>query len=1157
MNLLNNEKTRFIHLNIHSDYSILDGLGKIDLIINKIAELNMPACAITDFTNLFGLVKFYNYSYKLGIKPIIGSDFYIKNKWLNNTLSKLTILAKNNIGYKNLILLISIAYKKGFYNKKPTIKQKWLKKYKKGLLLIYNGQDEKIINLLLKKEKKYIEQFLNFYQYNFHNNFYLGISRIGNKNEEYYLKLIVNLAREKSIPIVATNKVRFIHKNDFKAHEIRVAINNGFKLSDPKRPKNYTKNQYIKNEKEMIKLFIDIPESIKNTVEIAKRCNVTINLEENFLPKFSIKNIKTKDYLIKKAKKGLEKRLKIIYENDKKRHKKRKKYDERLKHELKIINQMGFSGYFLIVMEFIQWAKKNKIFVGPGRGSGAGSLVAYSLKITDINPIQFNLLFERFLNPERISLPDFDIDFCMEKRDQVIEHVKKIYGEELVSQIATFGTMTAKAVIKDVGRVLGYPYTFINKISKLIPFEPGITLKKAVSTEPELKKIYNFNKEIKKLIDTAKKLEGINRNVGKHAGGVVISPTKITDFSPIYCDENGNNQVTQFDKDDIEKIGLVKFDFLGLKTLTIIDLTIKMINKSQSKNINITKIPLNDKKCFSILKQAETTGIFQLESNGMKDLIKKLKPDCFEDIIALVALFRPGPLQSGMVENFINRKHGKEIISYPDIKWQHKSLKPILKSTYGIILYQEQVMQIAQKFSKYTLGQADILRRAMSKKKPKEMIKQKKIFQKGSIKNGIDKNLSIKIFNLLEKFSSYGFNKSHSAAYAFISYQTLWLKTYYTSEFIASALNTDMDNTEKIVILIDECKRIGITILPPDINKSLYNFHVKNKKILYGIGAIKGIGKIAIKNIIKSRKKNGKFKEIFDFCNKIDIKKINKRMIEKLIISGAFDKIEKNRAKSVYLIEKAIKYAEYNAQLKSAGQKNLFETNNNQTINLYYHKIKKWNQNFLLKGEKETLGLYLTGHPTKTYLNEIKYYTNNTKIKDINQETVGKTKKIIGLLLKIKILTTKTNKKIAICTLEDHSGRIDIILFSNILIKYKQLLKSDKILLTVGKIRFDKFRNNYQLIVYKLMDLFKVREKYIKCIYIIIKKKQNNKDFLKKIFNILNYYQSGNTPIHIYYKKKKNYKKIKLSKEWKILPKNNFINKIESLIGKKQIKLIF
>lgn len=1151
------KKTHFIHLNIHSDYSISDGLGKIELLINKIAELNMPACAITDFTNLFGLIKFYNQAYKVGIKPIIGSDFYIESEWLENKFSTLTILAKNNIGYKNLILLISTAYKKRLNNSKLIIKKEWILKNKKGLILISGGNNGEISKLLLLKKEKYTEKCLNFYQHNFHNNFYLEISRIGNVEEKYYLNLIIQLAKKKSIPIVATNRVRFINKDDFKAHEIRVAINKGFKLSDDKRPKNYTKNQYIKTEKEMMKLFNDIPEALENSVEIAKRCNVTINLEKNFLPKFFLKNIKPEDYLIKKSKIGLEKRLKTIYKNKEKIHKKRKKYDKRLKYELKIINKMGFSGYFLIVMEFIQWAKKNKIFVGPGRGSGAGSLVAYSLKITDINPIQFDLLFERFLNPERISLPDFDIDFCMEKRDKVIEHVKKIYGDELVSQIATFGTMTAKAVIKDVGRVLGYPYTFVNKISKLIPFEPGITLEKAISTEPELKKLYNFNQEIKKLINTAKKLEGINRNIGKHAGGVVISPTKITDFSPIYYDQNGKNKVTQFDKDDIEKIGLVKFDFLGLKTLTIIDSTIKMINKSQSKNINITKISLKDKKCFEILKKAETTGIFQLESNGMKDLIKKLKPDCFEDVIALVALFRPGPLQSGMVDNFINRKHGKEIISYPDIKWQHESLKSILKPTYGIILYQEQVMQIAQKFSKYTLGQADLLRRAMSKKKPKEMIKQKKIFQKGSIKNGIDKNLSIKIFSLLEKFSSYGFNKSHSAAYAFISYQTLWLKTYYPSEFMASALNAEIDNTEKIVTLIDECKRIGIKILSPDINEGLYEFHVKNKKILYGLGAIKGVGKIAAENIIKSRKKNGKFKEIFDFCIKIDTKKINKRVIEKLIMSGAFDKIEKNRAKSVYLIKKAIKYSEHNHQSKIAGQNDLFETFNKKQMDLYTNEIKEWDKYFLLQGEQETLGLYLTGHPTLIYLKEINKYTNNTKIKDINKKKLEKIEKIIGLLLRIKIITTKNNKKIAICTLEDYSGRLNIVLFSNILIKYKSLLKINKILLVIGKVTFDKFRNHYQMIVYKLKNLHEVREKNLKCINIFINKKQNDNKFIKKILEILKYYESGKTPIKIYHKNKENNKKIYLIKEWKILPRNSLLNKLELLIGKKQIKLIF
>ena len=778
---------RFIHLRVHSDYSMIDGLAKTGPLVKKVASLGMPAFAITDFTNLCGLVKFYGAAHGAGIKPIVGADVYLETELLGDEYAHLTILARDNVGYQNLTLLISEAYKHGYGAAGPVIKQEWLTTYKEGLLLLSGGRMGDVGKFLLRGNRALVEQCLEYYQTHFPDSYYLELIRTGRPDEESYLHEAVALASEKGLPVVATNDVRFLDSDDFDAHEIRVAIHDGFTLSDPKRPKHYSPQQYMRTEEEMCELFADIPEALENSVEIAKRCNVTIRLGEYFLPQFPTGDMSTEDFLIKKSKEGLEERLAFLFPDPQEREKRRPEYDERLEIELKVINQMGFPGYFLIVMEFIQWSKDNGVPVGPGRGSGAGSLVAYSLKITDLDPLEFDLLFERFLNPERVSMPDFDVDFCMEKRDRVIDHVADMYGRDAVSQIITFGTMAAKAVIRDVGRVLGHPYGFVDRISKLVPPDPGMTLEKAFAAEPQLPEIYEADEEVKSLIDMARKLEGVTRNAGKHAGGVVISPTKITDFAPLYCDPEGNNPVTQFDKNDVEYAGLVKFDFLGLRTLTIINWALEMINARRAKKslepVDISAISLTDQRSFDMLQRSETTAVFQLESRGMKDLIKRLRPDCFEDMIALVALFRPGPLQSGMVDNFIDRKHGVEEISYPDVKWQHESLQPVLEPTYGVILYQEQVMQIAQVLAGYTLGGADMLRRAMGKKKPEEMAKQRSVFEAGAIKNGVDGELAMKIFDLVEKFAGYGFNKSHSAAYALVSYQTLWLKAHYPAYF--------------------------------------------------------------------------------------------------------------------------------------------------------------------------------------------------------------------------------------------------------------------------------------------------------------------------------------------------------------------------------------
>ncbi|BAC24525.1 dnaE [Wigglesworthia glossinidia endosymbiont of Glossina brevipalpis] len=1153
-------KTYFIHLRIHSDYSIIDGLPKIETIINRAKKLNMPALAITDFTNLYGLIKFYIFAKKNGIKPIIGSDFYLKKIICGKEeISEITILASNNMGYKNLILLISKAYQFGQTNIGPTINLYWLSKYNSGLIILSGGIYGEIGKYLIKNNLENIKYCINFYKKYFHNRYYLEITRTGKSEEEIYINYALNLSINYNIPLVATNNVRFIFRNDFNVHNIKVSIYQNTTLKNLKK-NNYTDNQYMKCEKEMCDLFSDIPESLENSIEIAKRCNVNIELNKYHLPHFSSGELSPKKYIINKSYLGLEKKLDFLFPNSIEKNKNKKKYETRLKNELKVINKMKFPSYFLIIMEFISWAKKNNIPVGPGRGSGAGSLVAYSLNITDIDPLSFGLLFERFLNPERISMPDFDIDFCMEKRDLVINHVANIYGKKSVAQIITFGKMTARSVIKDVGRVLGFPYRFVDKISKLIPLDPGVTLEKSLNTEHQLIKLYSSDEEVKKIIDMSKNLEGLIKNVSKHAGGIVISPKEITNFTPIYYDIKNNTQITQFDKDDIEKIGLVKFDFLGLRTLTIIDWTVKIINKKREKNnldlIDISKIPLNDIKSFELLKKSKTISVFQLESKGIRDLIKRLQPDCFEDIISLVALFRPGPLKSGMVENFINRKHGKEKIFYPDKNWQHELLEPILKSTYGIILYQEQVMSIAQVLAGYSLGEADILRRAMGKKKVKEMSEQRNRFKNGALKNGIDKIFSMKIFDLLEKFSGYGFNKSHSAAYALLSYQTLWLKTHYATEFMSSAMSADMDNSDRIISLINECKNIGIKILLPDINTCNYHFKVVDKKIIYGLGAIKGIGLSSIKEIKNQIKKNGNFTDLFDLCLRSDPKKLTRKTIEKLIFSGALDKLNKDRSFNVKNLPYAMKFAQQKIKNKKLGQIDMF---NYRLKSKYIFKhFESSMQNFsILEEERNMLGIYLSNHPMKYYLQEFIYYSNRNLIKNINKNSSGKNKNICGMISSVKKIYTKSGDIIISLLLEDSSDILEVILFLKEYEKYKYLIKKNQVVVVYGKI-FAKSSYYYpKIICNKITNIYELRKKFLKKINIIIFYNFKESFSLNRIKQILNKFKSGNILIKFFFNIKNKNFPLHKEKNFQIDPSEEFIKEINSTIGIKKIHLEF
>ncbi|CAL4321086.1 DNA polymerase III subunit alpha [Buchnera aphidicola (Mindarus abietinus)] len=1159
------EELKFVHLRSHSDYSMINGLSKPENLVDSALKLNMPALGLTDLSNLYGVIKFYKAAHKKGIKPIIGIDFNFFSKFVKNKICSITLLAKNEIGYKNLIKLSSKAHQnETFQDNGPVIITDWLCKYNKGLIALSGGCLGDVGQLILKKKKKEIIDCLIFYKKIFPDSYYLELTRINLKYEDYYINKAVEISIKNNIPIVATNPVFFLKKKDFNTHNIRVAINKGLTLNSIKKINNITRNQFMRSSQEMEKIFFDFPVALRNSVEIAKRCNVKIIFGKYFLPKFFTGNINTENYLIIEAKKGLKERFKNLFsENKISENIIPKEYKIRLFKELTVINKMGFPGYFLIVMEFIQWAKKNGIPVGPGRGSGAGSLVAYALNITEIDPLQFDLLFERFLNLERISMPDFDIDFCMYKRDKVIEHVAEKYGKNSVSQIITFGTMTARAVIRDVGRVLGYPYGFINAISKLVPLDPGITLNAALNKQTELLDLYNHKRDVQILIDTAKNLEGVIRNVGKHAGGVVITPTKITDFSPLCRDINSKNLLTQFDKNDIEEIGLVKFDFLGLKTLTTINSALNMINnqllKKNKKLIDILSIPINDYKTFKLLQKAETTAIFQLESPGMKDLIRRMHPDSFEDLIALVALFRPGPLQSGMVDNFINRKHGKEVIAYPDKKWQHKLLKPVLLSTYGIILYQEQVISIAQVFAGYTLSGADVLRRAMAKKNPVEMNQQRNLFQQGAKKNFIDSKLSMKIFDLVEKFSGYGFNKSHSVAYALVSYQTLWLKTHYPAEFMAAAMTVDMDNTEKIVILFYECLRLKLVINTPNINRSKYEFYVNsNHSIEYGLGAIKGIGKSSITEIITERKKNGNFVSLLNICIRVSPSKLSRRIIEKLIMAGAFDCFKKTRYELIYSVPKVMKSAKQYLKSKSEYQENIFGS-----LLTELEKIHPLSSNFQnnfselikLNWEKEVLGFYLTGHPINQYKEELNFYIQNENkvYKDLYLKK--KEKKIVaGIVISVKILFSKNKKRFASIVIDNNLGRLEVIIFEKVLDVFEDLLKKNEILIIEGKLKYSYFNREKILIANFVSNINFFRKKYISKLIFKLHESNNSELLLNSLKEILVNHAHGRVPVYMNYISKDFKKDVYFDTKYHISVSNNLLNELKKILGEKKIQ---
>lgn len=1148
---------QFIHLRCHSEYSIVDGIVRIDDYIDAANKDSMPAVALTDLSNLFGAVKFYKAARGRGVKPILGCELWLENTKNRDQAFRILLLVQNNAGYLKLCQLISRAYLENQYRGRAEIKQVWLEAFDdhstEGLILITGNAQSDIGNALQANNHATADALVKSWSRMFPERFYLELQRTAQDNtqQEALINHVLNLASQHDIPVVATHPIQFIAPDDYKAHEARTCIAEGYMLADKRRPKNFTEQQYFKTQAEMCALFADIPESLQNTVEIAKRCNLTITLGKNYLPNFPTPNQESLDtYLTQQSNIGLEARLSMLYPDEKVRDAKRPEYAARLAFECQIINQMGFAGYFLIVADFINWAKNNGVPVGPGRGSGAGSLVAYSLNITDLDPLEYNLLFERFLNPDRVSMPDFDIDFCMDGRDRVIDYVKQKYGLDAVSQIATFGTMAAKAVIRDVGRVLDLPFNFVDGIAKLIPLELGITLESALEKEPQLQERRDSEEEVAELLELALRLEGLVRNVGMHAGGVLISPGKISDFSPIYCQADGGSLVSQYDKDDVEAVGLVKFDFLGLRTLTILELALENANKQRAAlgeaPLRFDSIPLEDKATFNLLKKANTTAVFQLESRGMKDMLKQAMPDCFEDIIALVALYRPGPMD--LIPDYCRRKHGKQRVEYP-----HPATESILKETYGIAVYQEQVMQIAQVVAGYSLGGADLLRRAMGKKKKEEMDAQRAIFTEGASKNGLNERQANELFDLLEKFAGYGFNKSHAAAYALVAYHTAYLKAHYPAAFLASTMSADMNNTDNIHAFFDDCAPNNVEVLPPDINQSGYRFEPLNsKQILYGLGAVKGTGLAAIEVILAARESGGPFKDLFDFCARLDLRKVNRRVIESLIRVGAFDKLEPNRAALLAGVGLAVAAAEQSNN--HAGQDSLF--GGDSATKHALPNVPAWTTDQALIEEKAALGFYLSGHPFLAAKNDISQFVSGNLADLVPQE---QPKLLAGVVMGVRIRMTQRGK-MAIVTLDDAIARVDVVVGSELLNQYAHLIKEDQLLVIEGRVSHDDFSGGNRVNARKIFDLASARSAYAT----MLKISCNGQSDAAKLTCILAPYRKKMLeadqklcPVKIEYHNSQGQASLMLGDAWRVELQDELLQNLKAWLSVENVKILY
>ena len=1142
---------RFVHLGIHTEFSITESIVRIPDLIKAAVNEEMPALALTDLSNLHAAVKFYGKCLGQGIKPILGSVLR-----LNDADHRVTLLSMNNHGWRNLTELVSRGYIEGQQLNIPCVNKAWILEQADDLILLLGIQSD-VGKMLITSNPQKAEPLLEEWIEKFGNRVYLALTRTDRPDEDAFIAEAVKLAKKYNIGVVAHNDVHFVRREDYEAHEARVCIADGYVLGDNRRPKTYSPEQYFKTAVEMTELFSDIPSAIENSYQIAKRCNVTLQLGKYFLPDYPIPEGHTIDtYFAHLSKQGLEERLNVLYpvaQRDEDWAEIRKPYDERIEYEINIINSMGFPGYFLIVMDFIQWSKNNGVPVGPGRGSGAGSLVAYSLKITDLDPLRYELLFERFLNPERVSMPDFDVDFCIAGRDKVIDYVARTYGRDAVSQIATFGTMAAKGAIRDVARVLGKSYGLADRISKLIPTKPlGLSLEESIEAEPQLKDVVTNPShpdydDASEIWEMALKLEGITRNTGKHAGGVVIAPTKITDFSAVMCDADGTARVAQYDKDDVESAGLVKFDFLGLRNLTVIEDAVQNINKRMRDDtpLDIAHIPLDDKDAYLVFANANTTAVFQFESVGMKKMLKEARPSKFEEIIAFVSLYRPGPMD--LIPDFIHRMHGGEF------EYLHPLLEGVLEPTYGIMVYQEQVMQAAQYCAGYTLGGADLLRRAMGKKKPEEIVKQRQIFIEGAAKKDIDATTANHIFDYMEKFAGYGFNKSHAAAYALVAYQTAWLKAHYPAEFLSAVLTSEMQNTDNVVFLIDDCRHNGLEVLPPSVNMSLYHFHASDERtIVYGLGAIKGVGEQAMQSVIDSRQKEGPYRDLFDFCHRIDLKKINKRTLEALIRAGALDCLGIERSSLMAQLPEAVQAAEQARSNRETGIMDLFgEVEEVQRKPA--KPVKPWSDEVRLKGEKDTLGLYLTGHPIDVYRNELKAFIPS-KINELTPTRRGVTTVFAGLVVDVANFPNRM-----VVTLDDGTARIEVSANHERFQRFKDIVQTEKVVVIEGEIYEREGFDRPMGRLTKAFSLNEIRQKRANSIQIHLQPEHLSKTLSQDLQNMLLPYCNVDLCTHIPVLLHLDYAyataELHLGIQWKIAPLDEALVKLRDYFGKESLHI--
>ena len=1145
----------FIHLRLHSEYSVVDGIVRLDEAINAAVSDRMPALGLTDLGNMFGLIKFYQDARSRGVKPIAGCDVWIANENDRDKPCRLLLLCQSHGGYLKICELLTRAYRGNRYRGRAELRRSWFSELgTEGLIALSGGHQGDVGQALLADNTRVAHALAREWQSLFPNRYYIELQRVGAGAVtsgaaavafEVHVQRAVHLAAALGLPPVATHPIQFVRAEDFRAHEARVCISEGYILSDQRRPKLFNREQYFKTQAEMGELFNDLPEALQNSVEIAKRCNLKLTLGKSQLPRFPTPNGATlDDYLRLRSAEGLEQRLEVLYANAGERAHEQPRYVARLDFELNTIVQMGFPGYFLIVADFINWAKTHGVPVGPGRGSGAGSLVAYSLGITDLDPLRYNLLFERFLNPERVSMPDFDIDFCQDGRDRVIDYVKSKYGADSVSQIATFGTMAAKAVVRDVGRVLDLGYNFCDQLAKLIPFQPGkhITLRDAREMEPQLKEREKNEEEVAELLALAEKLEGLTRNVGMHAGGVLIAPGKLTDFCPLYIADASEAAVSQYDKDDVEAIGLVKFDFLGLTTLTILDWTLRYIKQLDPiSTLTLEQLPLDDPASYRIFSSANTSAVFQFESRGMRDMLKRARPDRFGDIIALVALYRPGPMD--LIPSFCERKHGRERVVYPDPR-----VELILSETYGIMVYQEQVMQMAQIMGGYSLGAADLLRRAMGKKKPEEMAEHREIFRAGAAKNGLSKAKADELFDLMEKFAGYGFNKSHAAAYALVAYQTAYLKAHHAAAFMAANMSAVMADTDKVQQLFDDSVQNGITVSPPDINASDYRFvPLDTRSIRYGLGAIKGTGEAAIVHIVEERRRGGAFKDVFDFCHRVDKRVVNRRAVESLVRAGAFDTLNNHRASLLASVGIALESAEQAS--RAVNQVSLFGGLEEPGSAVSLVEVPRWSDRDLLQHEKAAVGYYLSGHPFRTYESELRSFIS-TRLDQLTPQPHPVL--LAGIMHSLRIQMTRRGR-MAVVLLDDGNARIELTVFNELFEQHRHWLKEDQLLIVEGKVAHDEFSGSLRISAEKVFDFPTARNRYARGLRIVC----NGDSSGGKLREVLEPYRTGKCPVQIVYYTNGATCEIQLGDEWRVNLHEDLIQSLSDWLRPENVQVLY